>query len=120
MSQGFVYVVQQHFKYDRERGELVARYDLTRAQRWGKMRILLDERADIDEPRRVIAKMNMLLSTFSDDDYLLLIGHPVLIGWATAIAASHNTGRIRQLVWSGEHRDYRVVESNLPIRKLGV
>ena len=111
-----VYVVQQHFRYDPDRDELVPRYDIYPATKWGKLRILLHGKAGSENPRQVIAKMDLLLSNFCDDDYLLLIGNPALIGWATAIAASHNQGRVKQLVWSGELRDYKVVESCLPIR----
>ena len=115
-----VYVVQQHFRYDPDRDELVPRYDLTPATKWGKLCILLHGKAGIEQPQQVVAKMNLLLGTFCDDDYLLLIGNPALIGWATAIAAAHNEGRVKQLIWSGELRDYKVVSSCLPVRHLVV
>lgn len=110
-----VYVVQQHLRYDRDTGQMRPRYNLDPAKKWGKLRVLLHDRMTLAEPNRTVAKLALLLSTFSDDDYLLCIGHPVLIGWATTIAAAHNNGRIKQLVWSGERQDYAVIESTLPI-----
>jgi N-acetyl-beta-hexosaminidase len=59
--------------------------------------------------------MDFALRDFSDDDYLLLIGNPVFIGWATAIAAAYNEGRVNLLMWSGKEKGYREVKAILPV-----
>ena len=114
---GTVYVVQNPMRYDPDSGTVVPRYDLEPAKRFGKLRVLFDERTSLrpEEAKRAIAKMNLILESFKDDDYLLLIGNPALIGYATGLAAAHNGGKVRMLVWSGRDKDYSVVESHLPI-----
>jgi len=113
---GYVYVVQRQFRYDSEKGSVVPRYDLAPAEKYGELRLILTDRTAVEKSAQIISKMDLLLRNYSDDDYLLLIGHPVLIGWATALAAAHNKGRIKQLVWSGKDRCYNPVESFLPIK----
>ncbi len=112
---GHVYVVQHHLRYDPERGELVPRYDLTPAERWGKLRFILDSKTTLHRPEVIIAKMNLILAGFTDDDYLLPIGNPVLIGWAMALAAAHNGGKVAVLVWSSRDQRYTPAVSRLPI-----
>lgn len=113
---GNVYVVQNHLRYDPELGELVPRYNISPAERFGKLKFILSPRATTARPEEVIAKMDLILRNFTDEDFLLLIGNPVLIGWATALAAAHNKGRVQLLVWSGKERDYTPVKSHLPIQ----
>ena len=116
----YVYVVQNHLRYDPDKGETVPCYDVSPAEKFGELRFLLSPTATLQKPAEAIAKMDMLLNRFCDDDYLLLIGNPAMIGWATAIAAAHNEGRVQTLVWSSRERRYRVVRSLLPIRHLRV
>ena len=115
---GYVYVVQRQFRYDRETGKIVPKHDLAAAEKFGELRPILTDRAGVDKPAQAIAKMDLILRNYTDDDYLLLIGHPALIGWAAALAAAHNGGKLKQLIWSGATHTYSVVESRLPIQAL--
>lgn len=119
-NSGNVYVVQHHLRYDPDLGELVPRYNLQPAERWGKLRFILDSRATVQRPEAVIAKMDLVLQGFTDDDYLLPIGNPVLIGWAMALAAANNEGKVAVLVWSSRDQRYTPAKSRLPIAHLGV
>lgn len=117
---GNVYVVQNHLRYDPDQGELVPRYDVSPAERFGTIRFILTPRANMNRPEELVAKMDLILAGFNDEDYLLPIGNPALIGWAIAIAAAHNGGKVRLLVWSGKERDYAEVKAVLPIRHVRV
>jgi hypothetical protein len=44
---------------------------------------------------------------------LLLIGNPILIGCAVAIAARANAGRVKLLQWSGTDQRYVTVQVDL-------
>jgi hypothetical protein len=46
------------------------------------------------------------LRNFSDDDFILPVGSPVLIGLASIIAAKANRGRITFLSWDRRTRAY--------------
>lgn len=117
---GHVYVVQHHLRYDPEKGELSPRYDLTPAEAFGKLRFILDAKTTLQRPELVVAKMDLILKSFTDNDYLLPIGNPVMIGWAMALAAAHNEGRVAVLVWSNRDQRYSVTKSCLPITHTSV
>lgn len=110
-----VYVVQRQWRFDEASQTLVPRYDLGPAEEFGELRIILADRTSIERPGPIITKMDLFLKDYSDQDYLLLIGHPALIGWATALAAARNNGRLRQLIWNSSIKKYHVVESYLPV-----
>lgn len=117
---GNVYVVQNHVRFDSGKGELVPVYNISPAERFGKLKFILNPRATLARPEELVAKMDLILKGYCDEDYLLLIGNPVLIGLATGIAAAHNSGRLQLLVWSGKDRDYTPVKTFLPIRHASV
>jgi hypothetical protein len=115
----YVYVVQQQYRYDPEAQAVVPKHDLSPAQQYGELRVLLHHRTTIEHERStswVVSKMNLLLRNFCDQDYLLLVGHPSLIGLALALAAANNDGRVKQLIWDSRHRFYTPVEVLLPIQ----
>ena len=109
-----VFVIQNHLRYDSAKGELVPRYDINPAREFGEIVFVLPPRTTMNEPARVIGVITEALRDFCDDDHLLLIGNPCFIGWAVAIAASRNSGRVRTLVWSSNR--YASVAATLPVR----
>lgn len=53
------------------------------------------------------------MSTFCDDDFILLIGDPVLIGLATMVASNINNGRVALLKWDRIAESYHVIRLDL-------
>jgi hypothetical protein len=109
-----VFVVQNHLRYDRNRGDLVPKYDISPAEKFGEFKFVLPPRATLENIPEVLGLMERSLSDYSDKDSLLLIGNPVFIGWAVAIAAKHNGGRVRCLYWSGGTQSYEVAAATIP------
>jgi len=102
-----VYVVQQQMKFDQVKKELVPRFiSINKAEKWGEIQYLLSPSAHPFNPELVLGDLHEKLSGFSDDDFLLLIGNPGLIGMATALASHYNDGRVKFLQWSGRHNEY--------------
>lgn len=102
-----VFVIQQQMRFDQNRKELVPRFpSINKAERWGSLSYLLSPSAHPFNPELVLGDLHEKLSKFTDEDHLLLIGNPGLIGMATAIAANYNSGRVKFLQWSGRHGDY--------------
>ena len=56
--------------------------------------------------RPVIRTLRDKLRNFTDDDFLLLVGDPNIIGLACAIAASTNVGKYKTLKWDRDSRRY--------------
>jgi hypothetical protein len=102
-----VYVVQKQMRFDEGSGELVPRFKtLDRAQRFGAIEYLLSPSAHPFNPEHIIGDLHDKLKEFGDQDYLLLIGNPALIGMAATVASHYNGGKLKLLQWSGRQGDY--------------
>lgn len=108
-----VYVVQNQMRYDRNQGKLVPKFDLNPALEFGNLHYLLSPTAKPFEPAPIIRELHEKLSTYSDDDYLLLIGNPMVMSWAVAVAAEYNEGYVTTLQWSGRDNRYLPVSAQL-------
>lgn len=110
-----VYVVQEplrrigrEYEWRIPRADLEPFGNIVCVFNWSELRDDGDE--DFSEARcaelyhRALAK----LSTFSDADYLVPLGSPVLIAMAFAVAVDTNDGRVRMLDWCRDAARYRV------------
>jgi hypothetical protein len=71
------------------------------ADRFGDLNIIFEvEHQVVISAIPTLRKLNEALENFSNDDFLLLSGDPILIGLATTVAANKNNGQIRFLIWS--------------------
>lgn len=107
-----VYVVQKQMHLDREKNEYVERFNLETAQEYGDLVYLLSPTAAPFRPDGVLADLRTGLSDFTDEDHLLLIGNPVLIGMAAAIAADR-AGTVNFLQWSGKDQKYLSIKADI-------
>ena len=108
-----VYIVQDQQRMSRHTGRLERKFDFSSAERFGRLVSLLSPTAKPFQPQSVIPDLREKLRGFSDEDFLLLVGSPVLIGFAVAVAADVNEGRVRLLQWSGERGEYTPISANL-------
>lgn len=106
-----VYVIQNHARHNKATGMMEPKYDLSPAEKFGDLKFLLSPVTVPNAPKRVIATLRDNLQDFSDDDYLLLIGSPVFIGWAVAIAADINDGTVAMLQYSRPRKTYYVIKA---------
>lgn len=109
-----VYVVQQQMKFDPVKRELVPRFQsINKAERYGNIVYVLSPSAHPFNPELVLGDIHERLSGFSDEDYLLLIGNPGIIGMCSAVAAHYNEGRVKFLQWSGRHSEYTEIAAEI-------
>lgn len=108
-----VYVVQKHLKLDEETGDLVPRFDLSAAEEYGQLRFLLSPNARPTNPQPLALDLHSKLCDYTEDDYLLLVGNPILIGMTAAVAAYYTDGRVNFLQWHGRERRYVAVAVNI-------
>ncbi len=109
------YMVQEPLKRATD-GELIHRIDMGKVWKYGKPVYAFSwneirEREDPD-PDMLVWRLRMVLQDFSDQDYIIPVGNPCLIGMAIAIAAECNEGRVKVLDWSKVKEDYRLMEIN--------
>lgn len=107
-----VYVVQKQLHFDHQIQEMKPRFDLTPAEEYGNIEYLLSPSAAPFKPDSVIADLVEGLRHFTKDDYLLLVGNPILIGLTAAIA-SEKSDIIQFLQWSGKDQKYISVKADL-------
>ena len=60
-----------------------------------------------------VNRLKHKLRNFTDMDYLLLIGDPLAIGLAVAIASNANRGKARLLKWDRQEKQYYPLNVNL-------
>lgn len=108
-----VYVIQKQMRYDDRRRGLVSRFDLEPAKQYGELVFLLSSTAEPFSPEPVLEALRERLAPIKPGDYLLLVGNPCLIGWATAIAADLTEGQVNLLQWHGKERRYIEVKANI-------
>jgi hypothetical protein len=103
-----VFILQCQATKDLQTGEFVDKYDFSSAEEYGTLKFLLSPTANpfnVNESG-VVAQLHGHLKDFNDNDYLLLVGNPCLIGIAAAIAADYSGGGINFLQWSGKKQSY--------------
>ena len=101
-----VFVVQDQHRWDPAQSKLIPKFDLTPALEYGTFVHLLGSNASPFKPENIIPELREKLADITNDDHILLIGNPVLIGWTVAIAADMNDGDVNLLQWSGKDRRY--------------
>lgn len=108
-----VYAVQEPRTYDKVKDRWLPRVNIHNASSFGEVTTLIPHdhvhAALVTQP--TLHKLRRLLRDFSDEDYLLPVGDPVLIALAALTAAKENRGRVKFLRWSRERKEYDVVEA---------
>lgn len=93
-----VYVVQEQYGKN-----------ILPAEKFGQLEILLPNAQVSFSSGPAVFILRKKLQKFCDDDYLLLIGDPILIGLASIVAAGFNNGKVRFLKWDRQEKKYFTV-----------
>ena len=89
-------------------------YNVRSAESFGDLKVLLpDNKQIVLSSGPLTHKLTKELSTFNDDDYLLLIGDPAIIAVAGAIASKMNGGRFKVLKWDRDEKRYYDIEIDI-------
>jgi|TARA_R100001163_G_C5047524_1_gene184691 hypothetical protein len=87
--------------------------NLLPAAEFGEVQFLLPATSNIMfAPAPTVNRLRYALKDFTEDDYLLLIGDPLAIGVATAVANQH-ARKIKFLKWDNRQYKYYPVEVEL-------
>lgn len=86
-----------------------SRIDITPAAEYGEIEILLGHTQSLFAPVPTVRKLRDKLAEFSDDDYILPVGDPVLMSTVAMVAAEMNNGRVKFLKWDRIQRRYMVI-----------
>lgn len=108
-----VYVVQERKKMNHVTGEFEPVVNIMPAAEYGTLVELFPHNQHALLVAPVTNSLKATLRNFSDEDYILPIGNPVLIGIATAVAARNNMGKVKLLHWDRELKRYIVLNYEL-------
>tara|TARA_R100001594_G_scaffold1399_3_gene6083 strand:- start:8388 stop:8744 length:357 start_codon:yes stop_codon:yes gene_type:complete len=90
------------------------RVNIVSASQWGDLEPLTNPFDQIHmNPARLVSQIRRKLRGFGDDDWLLAMGDPAIIGVAFAIAAELNRGRVNLLKWDKMEKSYYPVKIGL-------
>jgi len=91
-----VYVVQE-----------VGGRNILSATKYGELQVILPSRTNLMlTTAPAVRTVRRVLSSFNDEDYLLLMGDPAAIGLCCAVAASVNAGNFKVLKWDRQSQEY--------------
>ena len=97
-----VYVVQE-----------VPKFNVLPARKYGELELMLPPGQITLSAGPTVNRLKHKLRNFTDMDYLLLIGDPLAIGLAVAIASNANRGKARLLKWGRQEKQYYPLNVNL-------
>ena len=90
------------------------RFNVLKATKFGQLESLTTTDDQIyTSASRVVAKIKRGLKTFGDEDWLLLLGDPAVIGVCFALAAERNGGRVNILKWDKFEKAYYPISVRL-------
>jgi hypothetical protein len=95
---GKVFVTQDVLVRSLE-GDFVRKFDLTSAERFGALEVLVSSAQSMFSSVPVVRQLRERLADFGEDDYLLPIGDPSVMAAAAMVAGARNNGRIKILKW---------------------
>mgnify|MGYP003636561101 CR=1 FL=1 len=108
-----VFAIQSPTRRDPHTGLITKVFDFTDAERFGEVVVLIDAElkpTSQDLVRRLLWEQ---LRNFTEDDYLLLTGNPIIMSQASSMANLVVDGRVSYLQWSGHHKQYIEVRTDL-------
>ena len=89
-------------------------YNVRSAEKFGELKIMLPDRKQmILASGPLTFELQKHLKDFNDNDYLLLIGDPAIIGLCCAIASDFNNGKFKVLKWDRNDKRYYDFEIDL-------
>jgi len=101
-------------RYNQETGRTEPRFPtISKAERFGDIHYCLSPNEHPFNLEPVLGHLHGALSGFSDEDYLILVGNPVLLGLATAIASHYNDGKVKFLQWSAKESNYVLLPAEI-------
>ena len=90
------------------------RVNIVSAAKWGDLEPLTNPFDQIHiNPSRIVAQIRRKLRGFTDDDWLLAMGDPAIIGVAFAVVSEQNHGCVSLLKWDKMEKSYYPVKISL-------
>jgi|TARA_R100000081_G_C4713711_1_gene114222 hypothetical protein len=104
-SKSKVYIIQNVMR--KQPDGTIRALDYSQAERFGEVIFLFDgQKQVVMSPQPTIRKLKLMLKDMTDQDYLVLVGDPALIGLTCSVASNMLHGRYNVLKYDRLERDY--------------
>lgn len=80
--------------------------DFTDAKKYGEIKIMFDHHISNHQLEGCIEKLKTMFRDVRGEDYVILVGPPVLVSVAGALCNEH-FGRIKTLIWDNRRFEYQ-------------
>jgi hypothetical protein len=110
MNRPKVYAPQQPSRYDAATRLWVPTVNLSPAEAWGEVIVVLPPNANRLHTAPLVAALKERMAEYGEADYIMAVGDPSLIAAAACIAARATGGVVRMLKWEKMSRQYLPVE----------
>lgn len=109
-----VFITQVPSRRDRAANMWVPIVDVSPAEEFGEVHVLLPAGAQFFAHNEVVRLMRERLAEldYQSDDYILPLGNPIIMAVACAIAARRSNGSLNILVWDKQTSRYIASEIN--------
>lgn len=87
--------------------------DLSPAIEYGELEVLLPHTQSLTVTVPTVQALNKKLEGFSDNDYILPIGDPILMSTVAMIASTKNGGRVKFLKWDKKLSRYYPIQVDI-------
>ncbi len=101
-----VYIVQRPARRDRATGEWIDKYDMTAAEKHGRLVQLLQHTNVARDMDQALARLEHRLSDWLPGDHLLAAGDPVAIALAVLVASRYCGRHLSLLKWDRIDQQY--------------
>lgn len=108
---GKVYVVCEPLK--KVHGVDVPAMDLSPAAEHGELVVLLPHSQSLLSTVPTVRALKEKLRSFSDEDFILPIGDPVLMSTVAVVASYQNSGRVKMLKWDKNISRYLPIQIDI-------
>tara|TARA_R100000656_G_scaffold114221_1_gene86604 strand:- start:64 stop:384 length:321 start_codon:yes stop_codon:yes gene_type:complete len=87
--------------------------NLLPAKKFGSLRLMLPPGNIVLSAVPTVKRLWKALNSYTNKDYILLMGDPIAIALAGSIAAELNSGRVNYLKWDRQENQYIPLETNI-------
>tara|TARA_R110000824_G_scaffold2970_8_gene13595 strand:- start:3489 stop:3827 length:339 start_codon:yes stop_codon:yes gene_type:complete len=85
----------------------VERWDIFPARKFGDVKAILPSTAQVVlSAAPTLRKIRRALKDFTNEDYLLMSGDPIIMGLCMMVATDLTQGQLRLLKWDKREKDY--------------
>lgn len=113
---GRVFIPQVPQRFDKTSGEMMPAADTSAAGKYGKVLVMLPPAAYRLNVNNQIDMLTRKMATYNENDCIVALGSPLLIGVATYIAITKCRGRLRMLSWDKQTSDYLMIDTMVRVK----